>query len=471
MRVVSRFILVAAVASLVACAGGSSSPSRPKQLGFKETFPLDPEREPSLDGVWSNDKFGLMLEFEGEKLTIYNRVSRYCWPEEVAALNADYRAGLTEFNLMSDKSSVKFRRDRRAGEWPFQPAAGLPTSCEKPLDRLGTFDVFGDLMRQHYPHFERRQVLWTRTVADLRREVTKVANDDELLALITEATSKIGDPNLRITGPGFTWVGEDSGSRQTDMLKVAFNRQDVIEVFSDYEKRWYGAIQQQIPSRLLGGEFESRFDGNLVYGRMAGNLGYLYIAQTGSASAADWKDALEVALESLASSQSLIIDVSMSAGGSPDVMTHLVDLLMPRKTPMYLRKFNRVFDDWVVTESTRKPLYGQKPIYVVTTNHTSGAAELVPLVLRQMGNVRLIGETTRGALNQTWLKSLPNGWVLHLPLVIVADRQENDFDGVGLQPDFALELFSESQLTDAHWQALQTLAALIGEGHFETYGP
>ncbi|MEM8984938.1 MAG: S41 family peptidase, partial [Pseudomonadota bacterium] len=201
------------------------------------------------------------------------------------------------------------------------------------------------------------------------------------------------------------------------------------------------------------------------------NLGYLYIARTDTASPTEWKDAIELALTALATSRSLIIDISMADRGSADVMTHLADLLVPRKTPMYLRKFNRIIDDWVVTESTRKPLYGQKPVYVVTTDHTSGAAELVPLVLRQMSNVRLIGETTRGALNQAWFKSLPNGWVLHLPLVIIADRQENDFDGVGLDPDFALELFSESQLTDAHWQALQTLAALIGEGHFDVFGP
>ncbi|MEM8984718.1 MAG: hypothetical protein AAGC71_17040, partial [Pseudomonadota bacterium] len=359
MYVFIRICFVVTVASLLACASGSSSPPRPKQLGFKETFPLDPEREPSLDGVWSNEKFGLMLEFAGENLTIYNRISRYCWPEQVAALNADYRTGLTEYSLMSDKSSVRFRRDRRAGEWLFQPSAGLPTSCQTPVDRLTTFDVFGDLMRQHYPHFDRRQVLWTRTVADLRRDVKDIPNDDELLALITSATQDLGDPNLKITGPGFSWQGEGSGSRQTEMLQVAFQRQEVIGVFADYEKRWYSAIQQQIPTRLLNGDAESRFDGNLVYGRMGDNLGYLYIARTDTASPTEWKDAIELALTALASSRSLIIDISMADRGSADVMTHLADLLVPRKTPMYLRKFNRIIDDWVVTESTRKPLYGQ----------------------------------------------------------------------------------------------------------------
>ena len=472
MIVVRRLLTVVLIAVLAACASNNpNKPQRAKQLGYKQTFPFDPNRAPALDGVWSNTAYGLTLTFDGPAFEIYNRVSRFCWPERVPELRRAYLDTLTESSLFSDKSSVKFRREKGENELEFRPVADLPKDCVKEKTRLDVFDVFVDTMRQTYPHFERRGVMWTRTTADLRRGLKSIGSDEELLELITKATAGIGDPNLRIHGPGFVWSGEGSQSRQVDMLKVAFNRQDVITDFQNYRERWYEAIQSQIPGRLLGESATTRLNGNLIYGRMNGNIGYVYVADTTGTSADEWRDELELALSTLTGASSLVIDVSMVAGGNPRVMTDFAAMLVPRKTPLYLGKVNRIEDQrWGLAEAKERQVIKNKPVYIVTTEHTSGAGELLPLILRGLPGVRLIGETTRGALAQPWQKSLPNGWVVDLPIVIIADRKEAVFDGIGINPDFALELFSESQLTDAHWQGIVTLSALIQEGHFDRTG-
>ena len=464
-------LLTAACLTIIACASSGSQPRRAKQLSFEPTFPYDAERQPALDGVWSNAKHGVLVAFDGPKFDIYNRITQYCWPERVTALREGYLRSMAESSLMSDKSKLVFRQDRDATPWEFQPIAALPKGCDDPKSRLTVFDIFVDTMRQNYPHFERRGVRWTRTTANIRRELTSIDSDEALLALITRATVDIGDPNLRLRGPGFRWVGEGSASRQRDLLRVAFERQEVISDFDEYRGRWYQAIQAQIPPRLLQRDPQTRLDGNLVYGRMAGNVGYLYIADTTQADTATWMTEIETALKSLSTVSALIIDVSMVSGGNPAVLTGVASMLVPRKAALYSAKVHRIADEqWGIATSTHGQLVKNTPIYVVTTHHTSGAGELLPLVLRGLPGVRLIGETTRGALSQPLQVSLPNGWILDIPMVLTADRAQNLYDGVGISPDFALELFSESQLTDAHWQAITTLAALIQEGHFNRPG-
>ena len=463
-----RVVLCLFVAvAVVACASSSKRPQRAKQLRYEATFPYDAERDPSLDGVWSNAKYGVTVQFDGANFEIYNRVTQYCWPERVPALRTGYLEGMAESSLMSDKSMLRFRAGRGENEWEFRPIAGLPKDCTAEKDRLKVFDIVVDTMRQNYPNFERRGVMWTRTTADLRRSITSIDSDEELLDLITTATADIGDPQLRLHGPGFEWTGKGSQSRQFDMLKVAFDRQDVIGDFTEYQRRWYSAIQAQIPGSLIEGAATNRIDGNLIYGRMPGNIGYIYIADSSRASHDVWMAELETALGSLASASALILDVSMADAGSLRVMTDLAGRFVPKKEPLHLGKINRLADErWGVAASSSGQAFRGKQVFVVATNHTSGAAEMLPLILRGRSGVRLVGETTRGALTQPLQQSLPNGWVMDIPMVMVADVRENVYDGIGINPDFALELFSESQLTDAHWQAVQTLAALIREGHF-----
>ncbi|MEO1036241.1 MAG: S41 family peptidase [Pseudomonadota bacterium] len=469
MTVFRSIFVVLLVVTLAACASGSSNAQRPKQLKFVETFPFDPERNPSLDGIWSNARYGVALKFDGANFEIYNRIGQYCWPERVPALRDAYVASMAESSLVSDKSKLTVRRERGDDGLEFQPIASLPADCEKPKDQLAVFDVFVELMRQYYPNFERRGVMWTRTTADLRRSINSIDSDDELLDRINTVTADLGDPNLKIFGPDFVWTGDQTNSRQIDMLRVAFNRQDVIDSFAEYQRRWYAAIQSQISTRIIERDAAVRLGGNLIYGRSAGNIGYLYVADTSAATIAEWVDELELALDSLASTSSLIIDLSMADGGRAAVTTALAAFMLPRKTPMYLRKINRIDDQqWSVVAAARNPVLRNKPVYLLLTNHTSGAGELAPLILRGVPGVRFVGETTRGALSQPSQVSLPNGWVIDVPIIILADRQENLYDGIGFNPDFALELFSESQLTDAHWQAVQTLNALIQEGHFNT---
>ena len=86
------------------------------------------------------------------------------------------------------------------------------------------------------------------------------------------------------------------------------------------------------------------------------------------------------------------------------------------------------------------------------------------MAMRALPNVTHVGQKTRGALSDELSKSLPNGWSLNLSNEIYLDSKGRRWEGKGIPPQIALEVFSPKDLTLGHVEAVRRIVASIRSG-------
>jgi hypothetical protein len=111
--------------------------------------------------------------------------------------------------------------------------------------------------------------------------------------------------------------------------------------------------------------------------------------------------------------RAVILDISNNDGGFDSVAQHIAGRFAERPALAY-RKIAFGAKDGAAglrghTVTARTPL---GPVFLLTSDITLSAGEVLALYMRALPNVRHVGETTRGAFSDTTNKPLPNGWTL-----------------------------------------------------------
>jgi C-terminal processing protease CtpA/Prc len=73
-----------------------------------------------------------------------------------------------------------------------------------------------------------------------------------------------------------------------------------------------------------------------------------------------------------------------------------------------------------------------KPTVVLTSIVTSSAAEVFTLFMRQLPQVKTLGETTNGIFSTALPKELPNGWLLTLSNEVASDAGGRVYEKTGI---------------------------------------
>ncbi len=201
--------------------------------------------------------------------------------------------------------------------------------------------------------------------------------------------------------------------------------------------------------------------------RLAGNVGYLEIRQF-APPGPEAGAAAVAAMNLLAHTDALIIDLRRNGGGSPEMValvssflftgderTHLNDLVFREGGSEREEQFHTL--PWVPG-----PRDADRDVFVLTSHRTGSAAEEFSYNLQNLKRATLVGDTTGGAAN-------PGGFVRlseHFAAFISNGRARNpvshtNWEGVGVRPDVACA--ADSALHIAHVTALERLLAKAGD--------
>ena len=174
--------------------------------------------------------------------------------------------------------------------------------------------------------------------------------------------------------------------------------------------------------------------------RLDGNIGYLDLRS--SEDPRFGARATAAAMELVANTEALIIDLRGHRGGSPagvalwssyffaDDSVHLNDI--------YHRKHNVTRQFWTLAH-VEAPRYLDRPVYVLTSATTFSAGEELAYNLKVNKRATLIGESTRGGAHPCdWIQLTP-----HIAVTVPAARAINpvtgtNWEGVGVEPDIAV---------------------------------
>jgi retinol-binding protein 3 len=194
--------------------------------------------------------------------------------------------------------------------------------------------------------------------------------------------------------------------------------------------------------------------------RLAGNVGYLELRMFSNET--DAQSVAIAAMQFLANTDALIIDLRRNGGGSPRMIATLLTYLIE---PERRLNFNNFFtrraegdntEQWWTTSYVPGQRYTGKPIYVLTSNLTGSAAEEFAYDIQTHELGTLVGQTTAGGANPGGLFRLSD----HFAAFIATGRAINpithtNWQGVGVKPE--VETKAEEALKVAHVAAIEKL--------------
>ena len=188
-----------------------------------------------------------------------------------------------------------------------------------------------------------------------------------------------------------------------------------------------------------------------------GNVGYLEVKRFFRAELAG--DALAAAMQKLASTDALIVDLRACHGGDPLMVVLAASWLFdgrPRHWNDMLRRSDNTTTQMWTAAWLPGAHYVEKPIYVLTAQRTFSAPESLAYELQQTRRATIVGEVTGGGAHPGAWFPIDDRFAIFIPLSrYVSGTSGGDWEGVGVKPDVACE--ASEALERAHQDALAKL--------------
>ena len=194
--------------------------------------------------------------------------------------------------------------------------------------------------------------------------------------------------------------------------------------------------------------------------RLDGNVGYFDLRRMPMPENAG--PAIAAAMELVAGTHALIIDLRHNGGGSPDGVVFWCSYLFSNP-PVH---FNDIFH--ADTGETRQfwsldylpgSRYLDRPVYVLTSSRTFSGGEDFCYTLQALGRAVVIGETTGGGAHPT--RGFPISAAVHIAIPFARSINPitgTNWEGTGVVPDIAV---SESEARNvAYGKALQHVLSI-----------
>lgn len=173
---------------------------------------------------------------------------------------------------------------------------------------------------------------------------------------------------------------------------------------------------------------------------LSGSIGYLGMAEFAHFEPGEARqparEAIEAALDQLASARALIIDLRDNRGGSPKMVGYLVSAFTPPGAKIYntFRTRDRNVSE-APAQSHRQPNL-DVPVYILINARTGSAAESFAYTMKSAGRAKVVGEASGGAANPGAEQDAGHGFMVFVPTGSpVNPITGTNWEGVGVQPD------------------------------------
>ena len=207
------------------------------------------------------------------------------------------------------------------------------------------------------------------------------------------------------------------------------------------------------------------FDFNRVE-RLRGNVGYLELFSFEPPEFAG--EVAAAAMQFLANSHALIIDLRHNRGGSASMVALLTSYLLPayptvHLTDLHWPKAGKTQQSWTLPHVTGQR-YLDKPVYVLISPETFSAAEEFAYNLKHLKRAVIVGETTAGGANPgAGFRVHDHFWMFIPTGTAISHTTGENWEGSGVLPDFKVP--TELSLKTAQLLAFRKLLRDDEEGN------
>jgi retinol-binding protein 3 len=191
--------------------------------------------------------------------------------------------------------------------------------------------------------------------------------------------------------------------------------------------------------------------------RLPGNVGYLELR--GFSGLPEASEAAVAAMNFLANTDALVIDLRQNGGGSPAMIGLISSYLFDDSVHLndfYWRESDETRQFWTSPHVQGRRYGTERPVYVLTSNRTFSAAEEFTYNLKNLKRATIVGETTGGGAHPGGVRRINQ----HFGVWVPAGRAINpitktNWEGTGIEPDVKVD--ARLALKTAQLDALKKL--------------
>jgi retinol-binding protein 3 len=202
--------------------------------------------------------------------------------------------------------------------------------------------------------------------------------------------------------------------------------------------------------------------------RLPGNVGYLDLRGFFPASLGG--EAAVAAMNLLAHTSALIVDLRQNDGGDPEMIALITSYLFDQMTNlnnMYWRDGDRTQQFWTLPYVPGRRYGADKPLYVLTSQATFSGAEEFAYNLKNLKRATIIGEVTGGGAHPIGGYAISPYVGAHIPVGrAINPISGTNWEGVGVAPD--IDVPQEQALRTAQILALRHV---LGQASEHVAGP
>jgi hypothetical protein len=144
------------------------------------------------------------------------------------------------------------------------------------------------------------------------------------------------------------------------------------------------------------------------------------------------------AMNFVANTDALIIDLRENGGGSPDMVAYVTSYLFTKRThlnDLWTRRTNETKEHW--TRDVPGMRFGdQKAVYVLTSKRTFSGAEEFTYNLKNLKRAVIVGETTGGGAHPVSGHKIDEHFTIGVPFArAINPISRTNWEGTGVEPD------------------------------------
>lgn len=399
----------------------------------------DPAQAFALDGVWRSRGYGWLWSVEDGSVNVYDESGDLCLKNDRRSFELDDPEMALE--VSDDGKTIRVLMDDDQYRYVFDRIDALPAAChiQPPSDPLAVFDAVVTTLTAHYAFFGARNIDWEKAVEAERAKVSADTSDWQLFKTISRLLSHFRDSHVSLEGT----IGDDDLEYEpaAEVRSRASIGEKPPTVLPDAPSGYWNP---KVVSELLGDTERSGADGDITYGLIGGDIGYLGIGSMSGYSPSAVDRTMRRAAAMFRDAKAVIVDVSTNDGGYDTIARRIAGHFAAERAVAYYKypgDAETVESQPIYVEPSEELVFAG-PVYVITSGRTVSAAEIFVLAMRALPNVTQIGETTDGSLSDILSKPLPNGWSLSLSNEVYLDSNGVGWEGSGIPPQVALPVVS-----------------------------
>ena len=426
----------------------------------------------TIDGVYEQVGYGRIVKVEDGEFILADVTNISCIPLMEGEIT-DFGENLTYSNdTLSLRDGINNYSYIRIADAPLickSDSKERKEALAKANDPEYNFEVLWETFKDHYAYFELRNVDPIKMYKTYRPRITSKTTEVELFFIMSDMLDSFDDGHIGI-----------SASDEIEDAAEALAKDEEHDEAVDKKEFGDFVIADMVANHYLEESIKSSDNKAINWGLMENNIGYLQIKlMMGHANLnlpdslkgnAYWQayfrkfenmssDAhtileikglnktLDEVMVDFAKTDAIILDVRFNGGGKDEVAMEIIKRFNPIKHEVFNKKA-KLNDGYtkpnhVFLEASENPY--TKPVYLLTSQQSASATEIMVMSSLQLKNVTRVGAHTEGVFSDVLDKELPNGWEIGLSSEVYLDTEGNNYEGKGIPPHINLEYPLDSQ--------------------------